>query len=284
MSAPTTPVCYRHPARETGVRCVRCERPICTDCMNEASVGFQCPECVREGRSSVRRVRGGGLQAAGRRWGTVTLSLIAVNVVLFLVTAVSAAANGASPLDNFRSPLFLQLEQVPLLVDLGQWWRIFTAAFLHIGPVHLALNMLGLLVFGSELERQLGRWRFLALYLLSLLGGAAAIQLFGSPGGPVAGASTAIYGLLGALLVLMLVRRQDLRGIVTLLGLNIALSFLPGISLLGHLGGLVTGALTTALLLLTRRSVPTQVAVLGGLAVVLVVIALTVPTVAVIGL
>jgi membrane associated rhomboid family serine protease len=252
--------------------------------MTPASVGFQCPECVREGQASVRRVRGGGLQAAGRRWGSVTLGLIAVNVAMFLVTAVSAAANGAGLLTNYQSPLFLQLEQIPLLVDLGEWWRVFTAAFLHIGPVHLLLNMLGLLVFGSELERQLGRSRFLALYLLSALGGAAAIQLFGRPNAPVAGASTAIYGLLGALLVLMLVRRQDLRGIVTLLLLNIALSFLPGISLLGHLGGLVAGAITTALLLLTRRSVPLQVIALGAEAVVLVAIALTVPTVAVIGL
>jgi membrane associated rhomboid family serine protease len=252
--------------------------------MTPASVGFQCPECVREGNASVRRVRGGGLQAAGRRWGSVTLGLITVNVAMFVVTAISAAANGAGLLTNYQSPLFLRLEQIPLLVDLGEWWRIFTAAFLHIGPVHLLLNMLGLLVFGSELERQLGRWRFLALYLLSAIGGAAAIQMFGRPNAPVAGASTAIYGLLGALLVLMLVRRQDLRGIVTLLLLNIALSFLPGISLLGHLGGLVVGAITTALLLLTRRSVALQVIVIGAEAVVLVAIALTVPTVAVIGL
>jgi membrane associated rhomboid family serine protease len=252
--------------------------------MTPASVGFQCPECVREGQASVRRVRGGGLQAAGRRWGSVTLSLIAINVAMFVVTAISAGVVGENPLDNYRSPLFVELQQVPILVELGEWWRVFTAAFLHIGPVHLVLNMLGLLVFGSELERQLGRWRFLALYLLSLLGGAAAIQLFGHPGGPVAGASTAIYGLLGALAVLMLVRRQDLRGIVTLLALNIALSFLPGISLLGHLGGLVLGAVTTALLVLTRRSVPMQVVALGAEAVLLVAAALTVPTIAVIGL
>ena len=102
--------------------------------------------------------------------------------------------------------------------------------------------MLALLVFGSELERQLGRWRFLALYLLSVLGGATAIQLFGEPGRPVAGASTAIYGLLGGLAVLMLVRRQDVRGLLTLLAINVFISFLPGVSLLGHLGGLVAGA------------------------------------------
>ena len=103
--------------------------------------------------------------------------------------------------------------------------------------------MLALLVFGSELERQLGRWRFLALYAVSVLGGAAAIQLFGDPRVPVAGASAAIYGLLGALGVLMVVSRQDVRGILTLLAINVVISFLPGVSLLGHLGGLVAGAL-----------------------------------------
>jgi membrane associated rhomboid family serine protease len=252
--------------------------------MTPASVGFQCPECVREGAASVRRVRGGGLQAAGRRWGAVTLTLIAINVAMFLLTAIAAGVSGSNPLDNYNSSLFVQLEQMPIFVELGEWWRVFTAAFLHIGPVHLALNMLGLLVFGSELERQLGRWRFLALYLLSVLGGAVAIQLFGRPTGAVAGASTAIYGLLGALLVLMIVRRQDLRGIVTLLALNIVLSFLPGISLLGHLGGLVFGAVTTALMVLTRRSVPLQTVALSAEAVVLVVVALTVPTLTVIGL
>jgi membrane associated rhomboid family serine protease len=252
--------------------------------MTPASVGFQCPECIREGRASVRTPRGGGLQAVGRRWGPVTLSLIAINVAMFVVTAVAAGVAGLNPIDNFHSRIFLELEQVPRSVELGDWWRIFTAAFLHIGPLHLGLNMLGLLVFGTELERALGRWRFLALYLLSLLGGATAIQLFGEPKAPVAGASTAIYGLLGSLAGLMLVRRMDLRGIVTLLLLNIALSFLPGISLLGQLGGLVIGALITGLFVIFRRNHALQVTAAAVLAVVLVVVSLTVPTLVVLGL
>jgi membrane associated rhomboid family serine protease len=252
--------------------------------MIPASVGFQCPECVREGRASIRAPRrGGGLRAAGRRWGAVTLTLIAANVAMFVLTAVSAAVVGASPLDNYRSPIFFQLSQVPLLVDLGDWWRLLTAAFLHIGPVHLVLNMLALLMFGSELERQLGRWRFLALYLLSALGGSVAIQLFGDPLGPVGGASTAIYGVLGGLGVLMVFHRQDLRGLLTLLAINVFISFLPGVSLLGHLGGLVTGAITAAVLLATRRRPALQVAGLALAAVVLLVLALGVSTVAVLG-
>jgi membrane associated rhomboid family serine protease len=253
--------------------------------MIPASVGFQCPECVREGQASLRVPRrGGGLRAAGRRWGAVTLSLIAANVAMFVLTAVSAALAGASPLDNYLSPIFFRLAQVPLLVDLGDWWRLLTAAFLHIGPVHLLLNMLALLVFGSELERRLGRWRFLALYLLSALGGAVAIQLFGNPVGSVGGASTAIYGLLGGLGVLMLYRRQDMRGLLTLLAINVFISFLPGISLLGHLGGLVVGALITGLFVIFRRNNALQIAAAAVLAVALVAVSLTVPTLIVIGL
>ena len=139
-----------------------------------------------------------------------------------------------------------------MLVHLGEWWRLITAAFLHIGPLHLVLNMLALLVFGSEMERMLGRWRFLTLYLVSALGGATAIQLFGAPATPVAGASTAIYGLLGGLAVVMIVRRQDLRGLLTLLAINLFISFLPGVSLIGHIGGLLAGMLTAGVLVAAR--------------------------------
>jgi len=248
--------------------------------MIPASVGFQCPECVREGQASVRVAKGGsGLQAAGRRWGVVTLSLIALNVAMFVVTAVDAATEGFSPLDNNFSTIFAQLDQLPVAVAAGDWWRPLTAAFLHIGVFHLALNMLAVLVFGAELERQLGRWRFLAVYLLSALGGAASIQLFGNPLQPVAGASTAIYGLLGSLGVLMIVRRQDLRGLLTLLAINVVISFLPGVSLLGHLGGLVTGAVATAIVVATRRRPPLQIAALALLAVVLLVLIFSAPNV-----
>jgi membrane associated rhomboid family serine protease len=254
--------------------------------MTPASVGFQCPECVREGRASVRAPRrGGGLQAAGRRWGAVTLTLIAANVAMFVVSAISAASVGNSPLDNFASPVFTALSQWPNGVYfLGEWWRVVTAAFLHIGPVHLAMNMLALLIFGSELERALGRSRYLALYVLSVLGGAAAIQLFGNPQVPVAGASTAIYGLMGGLGVLMLARRQDLRGLLTLLAINVVISFLPGVSLLGHLGGLVAGAIAAGLMVLTRRRPAAQFTALTAFAVVLLGLALAVPTVAVLGI
>jgi membrane associated rhomboid family serine protease len=249
--------------------------------MIPASVGFQCPECVHAGRAATRAPRRGGLRSAGRRWGPVTLSLIAVNVAMFVVTAVSAGIGGANPLlSNYVSRVFVELAQIPIAVDAGEWWRLVTAAFLHVGPIHLALNMLALLVFGSELESALGRWRYLALYFLSILGGAAAVQLFGSPFTPVAGASTALYGLLGGLGVLLIHRRQDLRGLVTLLVINVLISVLvPNVSILGHVGGLVAGALAAAVLVLARRHVAWQVAGLAVLAVVVVLLSLVVSTV-----
>jgi membrane associated rhomboid family serine protease len=247
--------------------------------MTPASVGFQCPDDVRAGNESVRRPRPASrLAGARRRFGPVTVSLVAVNLVVFVVTAVSAASVGESPLDNWRSPVFQAFSQVPVLVDVfGEDWRLLTGAFLHIGITHLLLNMLSLLVFGPELEGRLGWWRYLAVYLVSALGGAVAIQLFGDPGRPVAGASAALYGLLGALGVLMLVARQDLRGLLTLLAINVFISFLPGVSLLGHLGGLVAGILATGLLVLARRRTALQAGGLAVLAAALVTLALAVP-------
>lgn len=256
--------------------------------MTPASVGFHCPECLREGRASTRAStrapRGGGLHSAGRRWGPVTLTLIAVNVAMFVITAAAEAAQGGNPLDNQNSTLFLRLAQVPFLVDAGQWWRVVTAAFLHFGPIHLLLNMLALLIFGSELERQMGRWRFLGLYVVSLLGGAVTIQLFAPVNALTAGASTAIYGLLGGLGVLMIVTKQDLRGLITLLAINIVISLLPGVSLVGHLGGLVAGALVTGLMILTRRRRAAQLTAVAALGVLLFALALVVPTVVVLNL
>ena len=255
--------------------------------MTPASVGFQCPDDVRAGNAGVRRPRPvPRWTAARRRFGPVTATLVAVNLVVFVVTAVSAVSVGESPLQNWRSPVFQEFSQVPVLVDvLGQDWRLITGAFLHIGITHLLLNVLSLLVFGPELEARLGWWRYLAVYLVSALGGAVAIQLLGDPARPVAGASAALYGLLGALGVLMLVARQDLRGLLTLLAINVVISFLPGVSLLGHLGGLVAGVLATGLLVLTRRRTALQAAGLVLLAAVLLTLALAVPVpVAVLGL
>jgi membrane associated rhomboid family serine protease len=238
--------------------------------MNPAAVGFQCPDDVAAGNAGVpapRRTT--GLQLTGRRWGPVTLTLIGVNVAMFLVTAVLTGLDGQDPLQNYRAGLFQRLAQVPFFVATGDWWRPFTAAFLHYGVVHLALNMLALLVFGSEIERLLGRGRYLTVYLVSIAGGAAAIQLLGDPFGQVAGASTAIYGLMGAFGVVLVHQKQDLRGLLTLLGINLVISFLPGVSLIGHLGGLVGGAAAAAVLIATRGRRPLAIAGVAALVAVL---------------
>ncbi|MBB3677341.1 rhomboid family intramembrane serine protease [Modestobacter versicolor] len=241
--------------------------------MTPASVGFQCPDDVSAGNAGVRQPRRTtGLRLAGRRWGPVTLTLIGINVAMFLLTAVLTGIGGQDPLQNYRAELFQRLAQVPVFVEMGDWWRPFTAAFLHYGVFHLALNMVSLLIFGSELERLMGRVRYLTVYLVAVVGGAAAIQLLGQPFGQVAGASTAIYGLMGAFGVVLLHQKQDLRGLLTLLGINLVISFLPGVSLIGHLGGLVGGAAAATVLVLTRRSRPAAIGGTAALTAVLLVL------------
>jgi membrane associated rhomboid family serine protease len=243
--------------------------------MQPAAVGFQCPECVRAGNAGIRAPRrSAGLRDAGRRWGPVTLTLILINVAVAVATAVSAVSDGRNPLRSFGSPLLNELAISPAAVDAGQWWRVATSAFTHVSPLHLGLNMLALLIFGSELERQLGRGRYLTVYLVSALGGAASLQLFGAYFQGVVGASGAIYGLLGAFGVVLVSQKQDLRGLLTLLGINLAISFLPGVSLLGHLGGLVAGAAAAGVLVLARRRPAVAVAGIAVLVVVLLVLLL----------
>jgi membrane associated rhomboid family serine protease len=246
--------------------------------MTPASVGFQCPECVRGARAADRPTgRSGSAWLRSVRAGIgVTATLMVVNVAVVVVTAVSAAVSGASPLDNQASPVFEQLAQAPLLVARGQWWRLVTAGFLHFGVLHLLVNMFSLGVLGASLESRLGSARFGALYGASLVGGTAAIQLF-APYSYAAGASTALYGLFGALGVLMVAARQDVRGLLVLLAVNIGISLLPGISLVGHLGGLVAGALTAGLYLALRGRRVLQLGAAAGLVVALLVVALLVP-------
>ncbi|WP_254781528.1 rhomboid family intramembrane serine protease [Modestobacter sp. DSM 44400] len=228
---------------------------------------------MRAGNAGVRLPRRGTtLRVAGRRFGPVTSVLIALNVAVALATVVSAVLAGRNPLRSFVSPLLNDLAISPAAVDAGEWWRVVTSAFAHISPVHLVLNMLALLLFGSELERQLGRGRYLTVYLVSALGGAASLQLFGSYYGGVVGASGAIYGLLGAFGVVLVSQKQDLRGLLTLLGINLVVSFLPGVSLLGHLGGLVVGAVSAGVLLLFRRRRPAAIAGIAVLVAVLLVL------------
>ncbi|ONI82124.1 rhomboid family intramembrane serine protease [Saccharothrix sp. ALI-22-I] len=240
---PDLPVCVRHPDRATGLRCVRCDRPACPECLREASVGYQCVDCVNQGRATVRRPRTFvGAEFSQRT--VVTPVLIAVNVLMYAITAVQAG----SLMRNQVSPLFFEFVMwTGQVAGAGEWWRLVTSGFLHYGPVHLAMNMIALYVLGRDLEPVFGKLRFSAVYLVSMLGGGVAVYLFGGVNTLVAGASGAVYGLMGAMLVAVLRLKLNPGSALGVIGLNLVLSFtLPGISLLGHLGGLVIGAAVTA--------------------------------------
>jgi len=173
---------------------------------------------------------------------------------------------------NDRAPLFQEWALVPNAVADGEWWRLLTGGFLHFGPIHLLFNMMALWVIGRDIEPALGRARFLAVYLVSLLGGSAAVMLLSPPNAFVAGASGAVFGLMGALAVLLRRLRIPLGQVGGLIVVNLVITFLiPGISIAGHIGGLLTGAIATAALVYAPadRRVPVQAAALGGLTVLL---------------
>jgi len=270
--------CYRHPDRLTGVRCVRCDRPICPDCQRPASVGFQCPDDVRAGQATVRRGR--TVVGAVPRNGppVVSYGLIALNVLAYLATGLST---GGTLTDNRGSRLFNDWVMVPSFVaHQHEYLRLLSAAFLHIGPIHLAFNMFALYMLGPGLEAALGRWRFLSVYLLGALGGSVAMLVFGAVTGGVAGASGAIFGLFACALLLTKAIGLDARSLIITIVLNFVITFsVPGISKLGHIGGFVLGGLATLALLgwsmrprrLSENTTRLQLLGLGGLLAVLVV-------------
>ncbi|OZM82393.1 rhomboid family intramembrane serine protease [Pseudonocardia sp. MH-G8] len=267
-------VCVRHPDRATGLSCTRCGRPACPECLREASVGYQCVDCVNEGRRETRRPGTVAGATPGARV-IVVPTLIALNVLVYVWTVVQAG----DPMSNAAAPLFGEWALVPGLVQAGEWWRVLTSGFLHIGGIHLLFNMVALWVLGRDLETVLGRTRFLAVYLIALLGGAAAVMLFYEPNQAVAGASGAVFGLMGGLAVVLRRLRVPAGQVIGVIVLNVVISVtIPGISLIGHLGGLVVGAAATAALVYApaRNRVPVQVVALVALtAVVALVIGVT---------
>ncbi|GAA3054371.1 membrane associated rhomboid family serine protease [Streptomyces olivoverticillatus] len=236
--------CYRHPDRETGIRCTRCERPICPQCMVSASVGFQCPECVGSGSgtghgpaASAPRTVAGSVHTDDPR--LVTKILIGLNVALWI--AVMTVGDGL--LDSLEMLGQARFYGGPVegVAD-GQWYRLLTAVFLHQAPEHIAFNMISLWFLGPPLEAALGRARYLALYLLSGLGGSALTYLIAEPNQPSLGASGAIFGLLGATAVLLRRMRYDMRPVIALLVLNLIFTFTwHNIAREAHVGGLVVG-------------------------------------------
>ena len=248
-SAPSSSAnfCYRHPDRQSYILCQRCGRTICPQCQTLAAVGVHCPECVREGRASMPRTRMNPLarlRTAGQP--VVTWSLIGLNVLLYVLQLLPGSPVTAALLFVVRFPY---VETEP--------WRMLTYAFIHSpgSLLHIGLNMLSLFLFGPLLERSLGRARFIALYLVSALGGAVAVLLL-VPGGSVLGASGAIFGLLGAFFVIQRKLGGNSVQLMIVIGLNLVIGFLPGtnISWQAHVGGLLAGAAVAFVYLRTRRT------------------------------
>ena len=265
--------CYRHPNREALIRCTRCDRPICPDCMRPASVGFHCPDDVALARKTVRAPRNSVGAALRDSPPYTTAALIAANVAVYVITGLQSSTGITQPTGIRQGDLFYDWQLVPRQVHDGHDYdRLITSMFLHVSVLHIASNMLALFFVGPVLERLLGPWRFLSVYLIGGLGGSVAIYLFASPDQGVVGASGAIFGLFAACLVFVRRLGLDLQWLVAIIVLNFVFTFsVADISRLGHVGGFVTGGLCALViggLPQARKRIPNRVQV-GGLAVIL---------------
>ena len=241
MSAPMR--CYRHPDRETYISCSDCGRPICTECMTPAP-GQRCPEHSGQPQGVRRVAKGARRNPFEGTTALVTKGLIALNVLIYVITAVQG--NG---INSPGGSLFAKWVLYGPAVANGDWWRLITSAFLHANLIHIAFNMYFLWFVGSAVESALGRGRFIAVYLISGLAGSAGALVF-TPTSPTVGASGALFGLLGAALVLERQRSYVLGGsAAALILINLILSFsLSNISVGGHIGGLIGGILCALVL------------------------------------
>lgn len=252
------PVCPRHPDRPSYVRCQRCGRPACPECQRTAAVGFQCVDCVNEQKRSTPAYRSayGGPLAAGRP--LVTYIIIGLCVLVYVLQWI---VPGDVIYQEFAFAN-VAAEREP--------WRMLTAAFLHSQSflLHIVLNMYTLWIFGQALEPLLGRIRYLAVYLLSAIGGSVGFLLL-TPDRPVigvVGASGAIFGLFGAMLVVQRHRGGETRQLWVLIAINGAIGFfIPGIAWQAHLGGLITGGLAAAAIAYAPRGKNQTLLQAGGL-------------------
>ncbi|MER5405143.1 rhomboid family intramembrane serine protease [Streptomyces sp. NPDC002769] len=292
---PAATTCYRHPKVESYVRCTRCDRYICPACMREAAVGHHCVECVKEGARSVRQAR----TAFGGRISTVpvlTYVLIALNVLAYLGEVARPAIVdrfemlGAGLMGPDGGHYLWQAHHAadfrPEGVVDGEWYRTLTGAFLHLPPtegtfgiVHIVMNMVALWNLGRVVEAQLGRVRYIALYLLSALGGSVLVLLL-APDEPTLGASGAIFGLGAAYYVMARRLGADMNAVNRIMaGLLLWLLISAGYtSWQAHLGGLLAGGVVTfayAYAPRDGRRALVQGAVCAGLLVLLVVLAVT---------
>jgi len=240
--------CYRHPNRETGVSCSNCGRPICPECMTSTSVGMRCPECARQ----TTKVRVG--QAAFGSDASkmpATFALIGINVIVFLVELIGGGSGGFSGGGSVIHDAGLRGPDIAN----GDWWRVITGGFLHAGFLHLALNMYVLYVAGSILEPGIGTPRFLGIYFVSLIAGSLGALIL-DPNTVTVGASGAIFGLMAG--VIVVARGRGVEQLAQQFGLfvilNLVLTFsIPGISIGGHIGGLIGGGIAALLVIFVER-------------------------------
>ncbi len=238
--------CYRHPDRQSFVLCQRCLRTICGECQTPLPVGVICPECLAEQRQAAKanvtrmpRRRPSGIDGKP----VVTYTLVIVTTVFYLIGLIPGIG-----------PLVQSLFAFAPWLAYTQPWRLLTVTLVHASPFHIAFNMLALWALGRSLEPLLGRWRFLALYLLSALGGSV-LGAFVAPTTWVVGASGAVWGLLGAMFVIGRHLGANVTAITVLLGINLVITFLPGsgIAWPAHIGGGLVGALIGVIFARTRK-------------------------------
>jgi len=257
------PTCYRHPDRQTYIQCVRCYRPVCGECMRSAPVGQQCVECAHasayaqpqpypqpypqpqpqpqmqpQQRAQVKFKRPTPL---------VSYVLIGVNVLVFVLQLV-------------LPPLERVLVLWTPAVASGEYYRLFTAAFMHYGITHLLFNMWAIYVIGPSLETCLGRLRYTGLYFVSALGGSVLVYLLAPLNAATAGASGAVFGLFGATFIVAKRLNLDVKWVVGLIAINLIFTFVApavvgqAISWQGHVGGLITGTMITAAYIYAPRA------------------------------
>lgn len=267
-AATGVPTCYRHPDRETWIRCQRCDKPICPDCMRDAAVGFHCPDCVREAARGTRQNRAlyGGERSTDPR--LTSYVLIGVNALVWLAIAATGGsksrlvdllalrANGlCSPGDGYLYDIERQVCEstgstfLPA-VDDGAWWQLITSVFTQVEIWHVAMNMFALFIFGPALEAIIGRSRFLAVYLVSGLASSVLVMFLSSQYGSTVGASGALFGLLGALLVMARKARLNSQWLMQNLAIGVVITVVGWrmISWQGHLGGFLGGVVAAALI------------------------------------
>lgn len=279
--------CYRHPDRQSFVLCQRCMRTICPECQTQAPVGVICPECMSADRKNrtpaqkkaARRWRGGGATMAMTRGGkpVVTYALLAVTSFIGLLQLIPGIGEQITAQLLFASPyLYPNLSPLPF-----EPWRLLTAVFAHGGFIHLALNMLALWMLGQSLEPMLGRVRFLALYLISGLGGSVMVAVL-APLTSTVGASGAIFGLMAALLIVGRHLGANVTGLLVILGINFVYGLVFGggrISWQAHLGGVLIGALVAFIYVKTKRREQRtlQIVLLSAVVILLIVVVAFVP-------